>query len=96
MKIVVDTNVILSAFLTQGLSSRVLDICIDVHEIIISPWIEREVTEKLKRKFNISKDALERVQNFLHSEFTIIKPTGKNRLSVEMAMIIIYYTLPIT
>jgi len=77
MKIVFDTNVILSAFLTQGLSSRVLDICIDLHEINISPWIQKEVIEKLKTKFKISKGELKRVNNFLHSEFNIIKPSGE-------------------
>ncbi len=39
MKIVFDTNVILSALMSQGLSSRVLDICIDKHQLFISHWI---------------------------------------------------------
>ena len=77
MKIVFDTNVILSAFLTQGLSSRILDICLDLHEIIISPWIENEVIEKLANKFKASKKELERVVYFLHSEFKIINPQGE-------------------
>jgi uncharacterized protein len=76
MKIVFDTNVILSAFLTQGLSSRVLDICIDLHEIIISPWIFNEVSKKLKDKFKLSVQQLDRVTNYIHSEFKIIKPSG--------------------
>ena len=36
MKIVLNTDVILSAFITQGLSSRVIDICIDKHQHFIS------------------------------------------------------------
>lgn len=77
MKIVFDTNVILSAFLTQGLSSRVLDICLDRHTIIISPWILKEVEEKLKKKFKLRVEEMERVLSFLRSEFNIIAPKGK-------------------
>jgi uncharacterized protein len=77
MKIVFDTNVILSALLTQGLSSRVLDICIDLHEIVISPWIENDVYEKITGIFGISDDGFEKVKTFLHSNFSIIKPTGE-------------------
>jgi len=55
MKIVFDTNVLLSAFATHGLSYRVLDICLDKHELYISKWIIDEVTEKLRTKFSVDK-----------------------------------------
>jgi putative PIN family toxin of toxin-antitoxin system len=77
MKIVFDTNVILSALLTQGLSSRVLDICIDYHEIVISPFILNEVSKKLKIKFKLSTLELDRVTKFIQSEFQIIQPSGQ-------------------
>ncbi|MBN1412425.1 MAG: putative toxin-antitoxin system toxin component, PIN family [Spirochaetales bacterium] len=80
MKIVFDTNVILSAMLTQGLSYRVLDICIDLHEIVISPWIENEVYEKITDKFGISGEEFKKVKFFLNSNFNIIKPSGEKPL----------------
>jgi len=76
MKIVIDTNVILSAFLTQGLSSRVLDITIDKHNIFISQWIIDEVSDKLKNKFNIPSNSLSQTLNFIKSVFNIINPEG--------------------
>jgi len=76
MRIIFDTNVILSAFLTQGLSSRVLDISIDRHNIFISQWIIDEVSDKLKNKFNIPANNLSQVLSFIQSEFKVIKPEG--------------------
>jgi len=77
MKIVFDTNVILSAFITQGLSSRVLDICIDKHQLFISPWILNEIIEKLNKKFNTSQNEIKRVKDFLLNAFRLIQPEGE-------------------
>ena len=76
MKIVFDTNVILSAFLTHGLSSRVLDVCIGLHEIFVSPWIINEVNKILITKFKIRETEQERVNTFISDEFKIISPSG--------------------
>ncbi|MBP7739074.1 MAG: putative toxin-antitoxin system toxin component, PIN family [Spirochaetes bacterium] len=76
MKIVFDTNVILSALITQGLSSRVLNICIDKHQLFISPWIINEVLSKLDVKMHVSKPETERVSLFLDNIFNKIIPQG--------------------
>jgi len=77
MKIVFDTNVILSAILTQGLSSRVLDLCIDEHELFISSWIIDEVSDKLQNKFQFSDNDHKSVLAFLQNVFMFATPTGK-------------------
>jgi len=77
MKIVFDTNVLLSAFATHGLSYRVLDICLDKHEIFISQWIIDETSEKLRDKFNVAKKDVLKVQQFIENAFKLITPTGK-------------------
>ncbi len=76
MKIVFDTNVILSALITQGLSSRVLNICIDKHQLFISSWIINEVLLKLDVKMHVSKSEIERVSVFLDNIFNKIDPEG--------------------
>lgn len=76
MKIVFDTNVILSAFLTHGLSSRVLDLCIGLHEIYVSPWILKETNKILSTKFKIKEEEFIRVNRFIKEEFQIISPSG--------------------
>ena len=77
MKIILDTNVILSAFITQGLSSRVLDICIDNHMLYISDWIIDEVIGKLENKFKILNDEIKRVKIFLKKAFIQTHPQGE-------------------
>ena len=77
MKIVFDTNVILSALITQGLSSRILDICIDKHEIFISPWILKEVIEKLDKKFKVKNSEISKVEIFLRNVCKVIYPTAE-------------------
>jgi len=76
MRIIFDTNVILSALITHGLSTRVLDICIDFHALFISQFIIDEVSEKLKSKFNTNTKDTKKVKSFLLSNFILVKPKG--------------------
>lgn len=76
MSIVFDTNVIISALLTHGLSSRVLDIAIDRHRIFISPWIIDEITNVLQKKFKVTTADLKRVSEFIEDVFEIAEPKG--------------------
>lgn len=77
MIIVFDTNVILSALITQGLSSRVLDICIDKHQLYISSWIINEVMTKLDVKMHVPKFKIDRTASFLNSVFIKVEPIGE-------------------
>lgn len=76
MKIIFDTNVLLSALTTQGLSSRVFDICLDKHNIFISDFIINEVSEKLLLKFNLPKTVHKRSIEFLCNACIKIQPKG--------------------
>jgi len=76
MKIIFDTNVLLSALTSQGLSSRVFDICLDKNNIFISDFIINEVSEKLLIKFNIPKVIHKRTIDFLHNSCIKIQPKG--------------------
>jgi putative PIN family toxin of toxin-antitoxin system len=76
MKIIFDTNVILSALITQGISFRVLDICIDKYQLFISSWILNEVLSKLDIKLHTPKAEIDRVKLFLENIFVKIDPKG--------------------
>ena len=80
MKIVFDTNVLLSAFITQGLSTRVLDICIDYHQLFISKFIMSEVIEKLEKKFKVKNKEIIKIKNFLNNAFSNIEPKSEKPL----------------
>lgn len=81
MKIILDTNVILSAFLTRGLSSRVLDISIDKHELYISQWILDELFNALTKKLTITPEELLRVKYFTKNIFIQVNPEGEKPTS---------------
>ncbi len=76
MRIVFDTNVILSALITQGLSSRVFDLCIDHHELLTSPFILDEITDKLENKFHVPVKDIKSTREFLSSILTTVIPKG--------------------
>ena len=69
MKIILDTNVIISAFISQGLANRLFEKCLENHEIFISDWIEDEVLEKFNTKFIIPKEMLHKIKNYLQNYF---------------------------
>ena len=76
MKIIFDTNVIVSALIAHGLSSRVLDICLGRHQLIISPWLRHEVVSRIKDNTGAPKAEIARVSIFLHNVFYEIVPQG--------------------
>ena len=53
MKIVLDTNVIVAAFATRGLSHLILRRCLEKHELILSPYILQELEAAFIRKLNM-------------------------------------------
>jgi putative PIN family toxin of toxin-antitoxin system len=56
MRIVLDTNVLVAAFIAHGSCSELLEYCIVHHEVILSPFILEELRDVLTRKFGF-KDA---------------------------------------
>jgi len=76
MNIVFDTNVLLSALITQGLSFRVLDICIDKHRLFISDFILNETIEKLSSKFHVPSKDIRRLKDFITNVFIRFIPEG--------------------
>ncbi len=76
MKIVFDTNVLLSSFLTEGLAKKVFDLCIDNDDIFLSEWILDELKMKLENKFLVPEDEIGRLIKFLKNISKIIEPKG--------------------
>jgi uncharacterized protein len=76
MKIVIDTNVLLSSFLTDGLAKRVFDLCIDNDEIYLSEWIFNGLKTKLENKFHVPEAEITHLIRFLKQISKIIEPKG--------------------
>jgi putative PIN family toxin of toxin-antitoxin system len=66
MRIVLDSNVIIASFATEGLCHALFELCVDQHEIIISEQILHEVTEKLKSKLKLPTLIIEEIIDYLN------------------------------
>ena len=74
MKIVLDTKVLIAAFITHGACNELLEHCTHNHEVILSPFIIEEIKQKLLLKFGYSTVDADNVVNLLTSRFDIIAP----------------------
>ncbi|RME76480.1 MAG: putative toxin-antitoxin system toxin component, PIN family [Chloroflexi bacterium] len=54
MRVVLDTNVLIAAFITQGVCSDLLEHCLRHHTLIVSEFILAEFRRHLVRKFKYS------------------------------------------
>lgn len=66
MKIVLDTNVLISAFITEGTSKDVLDAALGRAKCIISPYILDEFHRILRsKKFGFPKNVVDMFESYL-------------------------------
>ncbi len=70
MKIVFDTNVILSSFLTEGIAHKIFNHCVINHSIYLSDYIVNELTRILTKKFKVKTTELNEFLNFIESYLT--------------------------
>ena len=76
MKVVLDTNVLIAAFATQGLCHALLEVCVDQHEIVLSEQILKEFTSNLERKLKVPSRVVESAVQFL-KDHSSIRKAGK-------------------
>ena len=75
MRIVLDTNVLISAFLFRGLSASVYDYCVSQTEVHLSEWIMKEFLEKLEQKFAINLGKRKAIEEVIRDRVIISEPT---------------------
>ena len=71
MKIVLDTNVLIAAFATQGLCHAIVELCLDQQEMILSEAILDEVAKALKTKLKVPSIAIQDVRQYLKGHASI-------------------------
>jgi len=78
MKIVIDTNVLISAFIAIGPSKDVFEYVVENHDVILSPYILKELREKLLKKLGFSRKEYEEIEEILTGSVVIsIEESGK-------------------
>jgi putative PIN family toxin of toxin-antitoxin system len=78
VRIVLDTNVLIAAFIARGFCHQLLEHCISHHHLVTSEFILNEVREKLVEKFKRTSEVNDEVVTLLRSRMEVVTPTGLN------------------
>lgn len=76
MKIVVDTNVLISAFVFGGNAERVLEHVLTSEEMVVSEFIFSELKRVLSEKFEIPDDKINRILSSLNQAALVLSPNN--------------------
>jgi len=74
MRVVFDTNVLIAAFITQGVCNDLLEHCIRHHELITSEFILNEFHRHLIGKFKYDVTEVSEAIGLLRSRMIIVTP----------------------
>ncbi|HOF02224.1 MAG TPA: putative toxin-antitoxin system toxin component, PIN family [Spirochaetota bacterium] len=77
MKIILDTNVIISAFVFKGNCGKVFDLSVNFFDSYISQWILDEVSRVLKDKFESEESLIDEIKSILIKNYNYINPDNK-------------------
>jgi putative PIN family toxin of toxin-antitoxin system len=75
MNLVLDTNVLIAAFIAKGFCHTLVEQCLRVHSVITSEFILNELREKLTGKFKYSDADEIAVEALLRSRMRVVDPT---------------------
>lgn len=74
MNLVLDTNVLIAAFIAKGFCHTLVEQCLRVHSVIASEFILNELREKLTEKFKYSDEDANAVDALLRSRMRVVEP----------------------
>lgn len=74
MRVVFDSNVLITAFASHGLCDSLLELCLRSHKIIISDLILDEVEEKLRRKIKLPASIVREIRSYLKEHCLLDRP----------------------
>lgn len=75
MKVCLDTNVVVSAFATQGVCNRLLEWIVTERALCLTTYVLDELLQKLSRKLRFTDDEVKTAQALL-TPFVVNTPVG--------------------
>jgi len=75
VKIVLDTNVLIAAFIARGICNDLLEHCVRRHEWVISEFILNEFREKLTGKFKFIQEEAEAAAALRLTRMLVVEST---------------------
>ena len=79
MSIVLDTNILIAAFISHGACADLFEHCIRYHEIVTSEFIFTEFSHNLTTKFEIPASEANEAVQLLRSRITVVVPSALGR-----------------
>ena len=76
MRIVLDTNVLIAAFITRGVCSELLEHCVRQHELVTSDFILNEFREKLTGNIKFTFEEAGAAAALLLTRTIVVDPAG--------------------
>ena len=73
MRIVLDTNVLIAAFIAHGTCNELLEHCVVNHDIVLSNFILNELKDTLMGKFKFTAAEARNVVNLLQSRCEVVE-----------------------
>ena len=74
MRLLLDTNVLIAAFISRGVCHELLAHCVYNHELVTSKALLREFQEKLTVKFGFGQGEAREATSLLASRLKIVEP----------------------
>lgn len=74
MRLVLDTNVLIAAFIAHGACSELFEHCMVHHEVVLSRAILDELHDVLTRKFKYTRGEAQAAIRLIRARATIIQP----------------------
>lgn len=74
MRVVIDTNVLISAFIGRGSSHKVLEYCVHHHQVVTSRFILDELRGKLLGKFKYTPTVVAEAIGLLQARMEVVVP----------------------
>lgn len=82
MKIVLDTNILISSFIFGGKPRQVLSMVLtNKIQAFISPVLIAEFFDVVNKKFDLSNEELALTKNQIENKFVIVQPKSKIKIS---------------
>lgn len=75
MRVFIDTNVLVSAFATRGLSADLVRLVLVEHEFLTGEVNLEELTRVLKRRFRTSDQLIESILTLLREQLIVPRPS---------------------
>jgi putative PIN family toxin of toxin-antitoxin system len=78
MRLLLDTNVLIAAFIARGTCSDLLEHCARNHTLVTSKPLLRELEEKLAGKFGYTRQETREVLALLQGKMEVVEPASLN------------------